>query len=588
VELRTFSGVLRLVLAAAGGYITTFAFAPYDVWLLAPLGIAILLFITRDVALSSTKAAAVYGFVWGLAFFLPHLDWAEFAVGPVPWILLAGSQGAFMALVTWVWALMLRYRFVLLRLSWQAIIFGILWTAAEELRSNVPFGGFPWGRIAFSQVDAPAGKLAWLGGAPLVTFVTVVAGAVVGIAVYRVFTTLRLLRRGERAGLMLVPRAVVVGIAMPVILLLVGNVITLDNHAENGKLRVGAVQGNVPGQGLDAFERQRMVLNNHVEETHRLAERGEDLDLVVWPENATDIDPQVDAEAYRAIDAAAAEVDAPLLVGAVRAVGESERINISLLWEAGVGETESYVKQHPAPFGEYIPFRPIARLVSKEADRIQRDMIGGDEVGVVPLESLRHDREVSLGDVICFEVAYDGIVRESIAAGGELLLVQTNNATFGFTNESVQQLAMTRMRAIEHGRASMQISTVGVSAMIDPDGTVTHRTGHYTAENMVGDMKLRTTLTPATMFGNWIAFFFNLTAIVIAAGVFISFGLRKLLHRTIRKDEEKSRREVNARQSGPQEAVDIENRSLIGSGAPQNGVSDHRGGGSPVGDVDAL
>src|SRR5690625_5332254 len=218
---------------------------------------------------------------------------------------------------------------------------------------------------------------------------------------------------------MLVPRTVVVGIAMPVVLLLIGNVITLDNHAENGTLRVGAVQGNVPGQGLDAFQRQRIVLNNHVQETHRLAAQGEDLDLVVWPENATDIDPQVDDEAYEAIDAAAAEVHAPLWVGSVRAVGESSRINISLLWEAGVGETESYVKQHPAPFGEYIPFRSIARLVSKEADRIQRDMIGGDEVGVVPLASERLDREISLGDVICFEIAYDGIVRECIALGGD-------------------------------------------------------------------------------------------------------------------------------------------------------------------------
>src|SRR5690625_6083881 len=125
-----------------------------------------------------------------------------------------------------------------------------------------------------------------------------------------------------------------------------------------------------------------------------------------------------------------------------------------------------------AQFVEYITDRSSARLVSKEADRIKRDMIGGDEVGVVPLDSERQDREITLGDVICFEIAYDGIVRESIAAGGELLIVQTNNATFGFTNESVQQLAMSRLRAIEHGRSTLQISTVGVSALIDPDGTV--------------------------------------------------------------------------------------------------------------------
>lgn len=541
MELRSIGGIMRLIFAALGGYVTTFAFAPWDLWLLAPLGIALLVALVRHAALTSTRAAAGYGFIWGLAFFLPHLDWAEFAVGPAPWILLAVSQGAFIALLTWISALLLRYRIVLLRLSWQAIIFAILWTATEELRSNVPFGGFPWGRIAFSQVDAPAGKLAWLGGAPLVTFVTVAAGAALGIAAYRIFTSARLLRRGEGAGFMFLPSALTVGVALPVILLLVGNLVPLANNAENGSLRVGAVQGNVPGQGLDAFQRQRIVLNNHVQETHRLAAQGEDLDLVVWPENATDIDPQVDAEAYEAIDAAAAEVNAPLLVGAVRAVGESSRINISLLWEAGIGETESYVKQHPAPFGEYIPFRSIARLVSKEADRIQRDMIGGDEVGVVPLASERLDREITLGDVICFEIAYDGIVRESIAAGGELLIVQTNNATFGFTNESVQQLAMSRLRAIEHGRSTLQISTVGVSALIDPDGTVNQRTGHYTAEHLIGDMKLRTTLTPATMIGNWIAFFFNLSAIVIVVSVFISMGVSKLITRAMRADRKRSR-----------------------------------------------
>jgi len=532
--------LLRLVIAAMGGYLTTFAFAPYDVWILAPVGIAILVALIRDVSYSSPRRAALYGFIWGLAFFLPHLEWANFATGPAPWILLAGSQGAFIALVAWLNSLLLRYRVFLIRLSWQAVFFGILWTAGEELRSNVPFGGFPWGRIAFSQVDTPAGKLAWLGGAPLVTFVTVTAGAIIGITVYRVVVSILAIRRGRTAAVMLLPKAVIVGISMPVILLLVGSLIPLQNNAEDGTLRVGAVQGNVPGQGLDAFTRQRLVLNNHVAETHRLAERGEDLDLVVWPENATDIDPAVDEEAYRAIDQAAAEVGAPLMVGAVRAVGESERINISLLWEAGVGETESYVKQHPAPFGEYIPFRSIARMVSKEADRIQRDMIGGDEVGVVPLRDVL-GRDVQLGNVICFEVAYDGIVRESIAAGGELLIVPTNNATFGFTNEAVQQLAMSRLRAIEHGRATLQISTVGISAFIDPDGTVVQQTGHYTAEHMISEMKLRTSLTPATMFGNWIAFFFNIAAAAIAVSILFSMGVKKMISKFMAEDRRASK-----------------------------------------------
>src|SRR5690625_7411793 len=118
---------MRLIFAALGGYVTTFAVAPVEQWLLAPLGIALLVALVRHAALTSTRAAAGYGFIWGLAFFLPHLDWAEFAVGPAPWILLAASQGAFIALVIWISALLLRYRIVLLRLSWQAIIFALLW-----------------------------------------------------------------------------------------------------------------------------------------------------------------------------------------------------------------------------------------------------------------------------------------------------------------------------------------------------------------------------------------------------------------------------------------------------------------------------
>ena len=91
------------------------------------------------------------------------------------------------------------------------------------------------------------------------------------------------------------------------------------------------------------------------------------------------------------------------------------------------------------------------------------DMLAGTKVGLIPVDVPRLGRTVGVADVICFEVAYDDIVRDAVAAGGELLVVQTNNATFGHTDESTQQLAMSRIRAIELGRATVQISTVGVS-----------------------------------------------------------------------------------------------------------------------------
>jgi apolipoprotein N-acyltransferase len=84
-----------------------------------------------------------------------------------------------------------------------------------------------------------------------------------------------------------------------------------------------------------------------------------------------------------------------------------------------------------------------------------------------------------------------------------VLVVPTNNASFGYTAESTQQLAMTRVQAITTGRAAVQVSTVGVSAVVAPDGTVVARTGLFTADHVVADLPLRTALTPAVRAGYW-------------------------------------------------------------------------------------
>src|SRR5690606_34631175 len=247
-------------------------------------------------------------------------------------------------------------------------------------------------------------------------------------------------------------------------LVLASLMIPLDTVAQDGALRVGAVQGNVPEPGrLDAVGERRQVLDNHVAGTRALLDQvapGE-LDVVLWPENGTDIDPQVDEEAARLIDDVAQEVAAPMLVGTVQYPPTGGRYNTAVLWEPGVGPVATYSKQRPAPFAEYIPMRSFVRHFSDAVDLVTRDMLPGPEPGVVPMHSPRLERTVVLGDVICFEVAYDAIVREAVAEGGELLVVQTNNASFGWSDESTQQLAMSRLRAIEHGRATVQISTVG-------------------------------------------------------------------------------------------------------------------------------
>ncbi|MBO3085594.1 apolipoprotein N-acyltransferase [Cellulomonas sp. zg-ZUI188] len=493
-----------VVLAVAGGLLTRLAFPAPGWWGTAFVGVALLyLALRRD----SARWNALVGFLWGLALFLPLITWADEAVGLVPWLALSTLEAGYFALFGAAWSWARRGNSVWRNVGLQVTVFTILFVATEELAAAWPFGGFPWGRLAFSQADSPLASLASLAGTPLLTAAVVV----VGVLLARVVLAAPRLRVGE----------VVASASVAVAVLVVGLLVPLDTQAQSGSLRVGAVQGDVPGTGLDAFGQRQAVLDNHVSGTLALLDRVEpgELDLVLWPENGTDIDPQVDQGAADLIDGAARAVGAPMLVGTVQYPDSGGRYNTAVLWEPGAGVTATYTKQHPAPFAEYIPIRSFVRQFSSAVDLVTRDMLPGDRPGYVPLDSERLGRSVGIGDVICFEVAYDGIVRDAVRTGGEVLVVQTNNASFGVSDESTQQLAMSRIRAIEHGRATVQISTVGVSAVIEPNGVVSQQTGLFTAEQMVASLPLRDTLTPATRLGSWPAWIIDALAVcVVLAG----------------------------------------------------------------------
>lgn len=489
-----------LLLAVAGGLLTEAAHPGLGWWPAAFAGIALLfLALARD----SARWNLVVGTVWGLAFFLPHLTWAHHAVGWIPWVALALAEALFVGLFGAAWAWARRGTTAWRAARWQVPAFVVLWVGVEELRSAVPFGGFPWGRIAFSQADSPLVRWAWAGGAPLVSATVVLVGVLLAL----VLVALRRVDIGVASALVLLAAVPVVGALF----------LPIDGSGSGEQLRVGAVQGNVPDRGLDSFERERLVLENHVAGTHALLDRVEpgELDLILWPENGTDVNPEVDAAARDLIDGAARALAAPMLIGTMEYPATGGRYNIAMLWLPGEGAVDRYAKRRPAPFAEYIPMRPVARFFSPEVDRVRTDMLPGTEVGVITVPVPRLERDVPVATVICFEIAYDAIVREHVAAGGEVLVIGTNNANFGRTSESLQQLAMSRLRAVEHGRATVQISTVGVSAVFTATGRVVEQTGLFTAEQMVADLGLRTTLTPATRYGQYVAWGFAALALLV-------------------------------------------------------------------------
>lgn len=485
--------------AVVGGLATDAAFPGRSWWPMAYLGIALLLLGLRS---DSVRWGFVTGTAFGLAFFLPHLWWANEAVGqPAGWLALSTLQataiGGFGS--AWVWArrmpLISRYP------ALQVIAVAVLWVAVEQLRGRVPFGGFPWGVLAFSQTDAPLLRLAPIGGQTVVSLAVVVVGAVLALTIDRArHDAARTAARGT---------LLAVGVLVPGLLPLV-------TVPQSGTLTVGAVQGDVPVRGADARDQAREVTANHVAGTRALrdADTAGQLDLVVWPESASDIDPRTDGDTRRALDEAVDLVSVPILLGTQR-FERDVRYNDYVVWQPQAGATAAYTKQKPVPFGEYIPFRRFFRALSPSVDLVRTDMAAGTAPGLLEVPIARLGRDVGIATAICFEVAYDQLIRESVVAGGELIVIPTNNASFGRTQESVQQLAMSRFRAAEHGRAVVQISTVGVSAMIAPDGTFLDRTELFTSEQMMQELPLRTSLTVSDRLGRWPAVAVDVLAVLL-------------------------------------------------------------------------
>jgi apolipoprotein N-acyltransferase len=265
---------------------------------------------------------------------------------------------------------------------------------------------------------------------------------------------------------------------------------------------VALVQGNVPRMGLDAFAQRGAVIRNHVAGTLRLADdiragRLAKPDIVLWPENATDIDPYADPSVQGVIGAAVAAVGAPTLVGAViLGPGPHHARNAGLVWLPGQVPTVGYVKRQLVPFGEYVPYRSELGSVIGRLRRVAYDLVPGHSAGLVTLGKVR------LSDVICYEVAYDQLVRGDVRAGGRMIVVQTNNATYGAT-ETRQQLAMGRLRAIEHGRAVAVVATSGISAVIAPNGHVVASSGVFTPALLEERVPLRDSMTLADRLAGW-------------------------------------------------------------------------------------
>ena len=487
----------QLSVAIFGGLLLCLSFPPFGWWYLAIFAFVGLAWVlTRE---TTTLAGGFgYGFLFGVVFYLPLLPWISGLVGAFPWIALSIVEALFPALFGLL-AVAAR------RLPGWPLWFAGLWAAQEWLKSTVPFGGFPWGVVGFSQTESPLLPIAQLGGAPLLSFAVVLTGfSLAAIA----FETVQWWRRGEQTQIAAPPAVVLPGVCISIVLL--ATALAWPNVRQSGigagddqAITVAAVQGNVPRLGLEFNAQRRAVLDNHVRETAVLAEdvragKAPQPMVVIWPENSSDIDPLANPDAHQQISTAAAAINAPILVGGVVAAPGYSRdnpvsTNSVIVWNPRTGPADRHDKRIVQPFGEYLPWRSFFSRLSPYADRAGY-FVPGDGAGVVQAAG------VPVGVTTCWEVIFDRAARESVRSGAQLLAVPTNNATF---NEAMseQQLAFGRLRAVEHDRYVVVAGTTGISAVIAPDGHEVARTAFFESAYLDTQVRLKTQLTPATRWG---------------------------------------------------------------------------------------
>jgi apolipoprotein N-acyltransferase len=471
-----------VIVALGSGPVMAAGFPGRDVWPLTFVGIGLVLLTLIGRKASS---ALLIGFIAGLSFYLVHIQWASLFLGLLPMSALAVLQSLFCAVGAM--AIALAYRWLprlwpgaLGRLGMLPVTVAGLWTAREAIASVWPYGGFAWGRAALSQSQSPIDSLfSWLGVSG-VTFVMVLFVAL-GVEAIRF------------AGLAPIARAT---ISWAAIVLLFA--IPAWPTQTDGSMRVAAVQGNGKAGYFDKRQ-QGDLLTAQLKATLPLV--GQKVDVVLWPEGGTDIDPTKSEYAASVFDFVSTVMHAPLVSGAITTKGK-EIFNSSLLWEAGEGSVDIYNKRHPVPFGEYIPNRAFWRPFAPSLiDLVQREYTPGTTDAVFDING------TTVGVNICYDISDDQLLSESVVDGAQIIFAQSNNADFGRTDEGVQQLAIARIRAMELGRSVVNISTVGTSAIIRPDGTTLDQLTWYKPGAMVDDVPTSGVTTPALLLSRQIEWF---------------------------------------------------------------------------------
>lgn len=437
---------MKTSIAAFFGLLASAAFHPIHFWPAIFIGIGGLYFLNRD---ASTKERIRFNFLFGICFQIFTLYWIGTYVGSFAWIALVLMQATF---------------FIVLSFTRGPIPFALSWILFEFILRSFPFGGFGWSRIGYALTESPLNYL-------------YPRTSIVGVAFISVFSVALIVEYRLRGG--------VISLGLLLLLALIP-----VNVTEKGSINVGLVQGGQEQKLDNTFENSEAALSKHFKATEAIYKNS--VDLVIWPENAIGHDPFLRASTNKGLTTASKRINAPILVNANLVDGTNGSVLI------GDGAAQSYSKRYLTPFGEFIPFKSLVEKISDKASKVI-DYVPGRQAYL-----FRTDK-ANFRTLICYELLSDKQARTEMN-DSDFIVAQTNNATYFNTWQLDQELSISKARSAETSRQSAYVSTTGITALLGEDGKTIMSIPKYTNDVLIGQVKLRQGVTPASKYGNLIEF----------------------------------------------------------------------------------
>ncbi len=429
----------RYFAALGSGSLVAFSLPPWGWWPLAFIGIAIFARITTS-GTTRPRTQFLFGTIFAFGWFAPGMCWMWFLTPPgyvIAVLLFAALHGVASVIGS--------------RSMYPLVALPLAHALAETFRFSFPFGGVPLASLAISQSASPLVGIVRIGGPLLLTFCVLQIGFAL-------------------SQLVVAPRIKHIAVFSAITALIVCAGIIAPRGNDTGETRtIAAVQGGGPQGTLAINTNPRDVVERHIAATRTI--NSTNLDMVIWPENVIDVADFYNSDERIEIAEQAARLGAPFVVGITEDMNARYFTNAQIVVNEDGTLGDRYDKVRRVPFGEFVPLRGLLEALGAPVDRIPRDALAGSDIARLQVG------DTTVGVAISWEVFFSGRANEGIEAGGSMLVNPTNGSSYTGTILQTQQIASSRLRAIENGRWLVQVSPTGFSAFISPTGEVFDRTG---------------------------------------------------------------------------------------------------------------